>query len=77
MEKNMSRRVAGVGFCFIGAFLFATRYLSAAIFGSGVTSWNQNLFGSMLEYVGNTLTVLSIISLIVGIIYLVIAERKT
>ena len=72
----MNRRAAGVAFCAISAFLFASRYITAAIFGSGVSSWNARLFAHMLGYVGNTLTVLSIIALIVGIIYLVLAERS-
>ncbi len=76
MENGMSRRAAGVGFCFIAAFLTAARYLSAAVYGSSTNSWNQSLFNQMLQYVGNTLTVLSVISLIVGIVYLVMAERQ-
>jgi len=70
----MSRRTAGVFFCFIAAFLYAARHLSAAIFGSGVSSWNRELYNAMLQYVGNTLTVLSIVALIAGIIYLILAE---
>ena len=72
----MNRRSAGVGFCFIAAFLFATRYVAAAIFGISVASWNSDLFREMLKYVGNSLTILSIIALIVGIVYLVLAETS-
>lgn len=70
----MNRRGAGVTFCFIAAFLEGVKYISAAIFGSGVHSWNNRLFNHMLEYVGNKLTILAIISLVVGIVYLVAAE---
>jgi len=70
----MGRRAAGVGFCFIAAFLYSVRYISAAIFGSGVASWNTELFNAMLQYVGNSLTVLSAISLAVGVVYLALAE---
>ena len=70
----MNRRGTGVIFCLIAAVLFSTRYISAAIFGSGVLSWGSDLFDSMLQYVGSALTVLSVIALIVGIIYLVAAE---
>ena len=70
----MNRRGTGVIFCLIAAALFSTRYISAAIFGSGVLSWGSDLFDSMLQYVGSALTVLSVIALIVGIIYLVAAE---
>jgi len=72
----VNRRAAGVGFCFIAAFLFATRYMAAAIFSTGVASWNSNLFREMLKYMGNSLVVLSLISLIVGIVYLVLAETS-
>ncbi|MDW7671503.1 MAG: hypothetical protein SCK57_07395 [Bacillota bacterium] len=72
----MSRRSAGVSFCFIAAFLFSMRYISAAIFGSGVSSWNSWLFSAMLDYTGYTLVVLSLVSLGVGIAYLVLAENE-
>ena len=72
----MGRRFTGSVFCLISAILFSTKYISAAIFGSNVVSWNAELFGAMLEYVGATLNILSIISLIIGIAYLVAAEFK-
>lgn len=71
----MNRRGAGVSFCFIASFLFSVRYISAAIFGSGVSSWDRVLFNAMLECIGNTLLILSVISLVVGIIYLIMAEK--
>lgn len=70
----MSRRMAGVSLIAISALLFSTRYLSAAIFGSGVSSWNRELFQAMLTYVGNELVTLSGMALIGGILYLVWAE---
>ena len=72
----MGRRGTGVVFCLIAALLYSTRYVSAAIFGSGVVSWDKELFDGMLQYVGNSLTVLSVISLVVGIVYLVWAELQ-
>jgi multisubunit Na+/H+ antiporter MnhB subunit len=72
----MNRRGTGVSFCFIAAFLFSVRYISSAIFGSGISSWDSELFNHMLTYVGNTLVVLSVISLGVGIIYLIKAEKE-
>ena len=70
----MSKRSTGVVFCLIAALLYSTRYIAAAIFGSGVSTWNSELFNSMLEYVGGELVTLSIISLVVGIVYLIWAE---
>lgn len=72
----MNRRAAGVCFCVIAAMLFAARYIVAAIFGSGVSSWDAGLFRAMLEYVGPSLLTLSILSLIVGVFYLVFSEIK-
>jgi hypothetical protein len=70
----MSHRAAGVTFCAIAAFLFASRYLAAAIFGCGVPSWSAVLFNRMLTSVGNGLQIASVISLLIGVVYLVIAE---
>lgn len=72
----MNRRGSGVVFCFIAAFLYATRYICAAIFGSNVSSWDSGLYSNMLDYVGNGLTTFAVISLIIGIIYLSAAEYK-
>ena len=72
----MGRRAAGVGLCFIAAFLYSSRYITAAIFGSGVSSWSAELFDTMLQYVGNSITTLSIIALAAGIVYLVLAEIR-
>ncbi|MGH4141144.1 hypothetical protein [Clostridium sp.] len=38
---------------------------------------NKELFNAMLQFTGNMLITLSIISLIAGIIYLVLAERES
>jgi len=73
---KINKRGAGVVFCFISAFLFATRYISAAIFGSNNVSRSQEVFTNMLKYTGYTLIFLSMVSLIVGIRYLVLAEKE-
>ena len=66
----MSKRGAGVVFCLISAILFSARYLSAAIFMSNVNSWDSDLFQGALDCVGSPLLVFSVISLLVGIVYL-------
>jgi ABC-type Fe3+ transport system permease subunit len=73
---KINRRFAGVAFCFIAAFLFSMKYISAAIFGSNVSSWSSDLFSQMLKYIGSNLTIASVTALIVGIIYLVLAETE-
>ena len=66
----MINKIVGVIFCLISAILMAARYLSAAIFMSGVSSWDAELFSAGLEYVGYPLLIGAIISLIVGIAFL-------
>lgn len=70
----MNKRGAGVIFCLIASLLFATRYITAAIFGSGLSSWNSNNFNAMLKYIGSPLLILSVISIVIGFTYLIWAE---
>ena len=72
----MGKRGTGIAFIAISAFLISTKYISAAIFGSGVSSWNEDLFNIMLSSVGNTLNIFSILSLLVGIFYIVWEEYE-
>jgi hypothetical protein len=73
-EIYMTRRTVGFGFCAIAAFLFASRYFCAAIWGSHVTSWSAELFSFIYSYLGWGLTVAAIAALIVGIAYLIWGE---
>lgn len=66
----MNKRGAGVIFIAIAAFLFASKYISAALFGSGVLSWDKSRFHAMLSYVGEPLSIFSIIALIIGVAYI-------
>ncbi|MDQ7793816.1 MAG: hypothetical protein RDU89_05305 [bacterium] len=72
----MSRRATGVAFCAIAALLYAARYLAAAIWGSGVSSWSRELFESLLQYVGAPLVTLSLLALAAGVAYLAWAEHE-
>ncbi|MEC0126570.1 hypothetical protein [Paenibacillus pabuli] len=72
----MSRRTTGTLLLVIAAFLYGVRYVSAAIFGSGVTSWDSDLFQGMLNYVGTAPQSWSIAALILGLFYLVWAEYE-
>ena len=72
----MNRRITGAIFCLIAGLLFAARYIAAAVFMSNVSSWDSDLFAAGLEHQGPALLILSIISLIAGIIYLVWAEME-
>lgn len=70
----MNKRGTGAIFCLIGSLLFAARYITAAIFMSNVSSWDSMLLAEGLEYQGYGLLVFSVISLIIGAVYLVWAE---
>jgi hypothetical protein len=70
----MTRRGVGFGFCAVAAFLYASRFVCAAIFGGHVTSWDGDLFRAMYGYVGSDLTIAAVVSLVVGIAYLIWGE---
>ena len=70
----MSRRTTGVTLLAVAALLYSTRYLAAAIFGSGISSWDADLFRAMLQYVGQGPVTWSLAALVTGILYLVWAE---
>ena len=73
----MARRTTGTLLIVVSTALYATRYLSAAIFGSSLTNWSADLFNAMLEYVGTGLVTWSVIALVTGLIYLAWAELET
>jgi len=77
-EIRMSKRGAGVAFCGISAFLFASHYITAALYRLSLQGggWGKSDFSQYLSYVGNTPRILSIIALVVGIYYLYEAEKK-
>lgn len=66
----MNNKGIGAIFCLISAILISAKYMSAAIFMSNVTSWDEELFVSGLAYVGPFLSVTSLIALIIGILFL-------
>lgn len=72
----MNKRGTGVAFIAIAAFLFSAKYISAAIFGSGLSSWDQGLFNAMLEYIGYPLSICSVIALLIGLAYIVWGEYE-
>jgi hypothetical protein len=70
----LSRRAAGVGLLAIGSFLYSMHFIVAAIYGSGTAGRGRHLFLALRQYVGTNLVVLSIISGILGLGYLIWAE---
>lgn len=72
----MNKRGTGVAFIAIAAFLFSAKYISAAIFGSGLASYNKELFNAMLEYIGYPLSVCSVMALLIGLAYIIWGEYE-
>lgn len=71
LEVKMNNKGVGAVFCLIAAILMAVKYLSAAIFMSGVQSWDRELFQCGLHHVGAPLTVLAALALAVGLFFLI------
>ena len=66
----MNNKGIGAIFCLISAILISAKYISAAIFMSNITSWDEDLFASGLENVGPLLSDASLVALIIGILFL-------
>ena len=66
----MNNKGVGAVFCLISAIIECTRYISAAIFMSNVTSWDSSLFQEDLNYTGSSLKVMAMIALVIGIGFL-------
>ena len=75
----MNNKGVGAVFCLIASILMAARYVSAAIFMSGVASSDSELFRAGLDYIGPALPIAAIAALIVGVIFLgvgIFQDRK-
>lgn len=67
----MNKRLTGAVFCLIAAMLYCCRYICAAIYMAGLSTWSSD-YG--LENVSNSFTVFACVALAAGIFYLVRAE---
>lgn len=72
----MNNKGVGAIFCLIAAILMSTKYIAAAIFMSNIGSWNVELFGNAMSYVGPLPTIASAIALGAGIFFLVLGITK-
>lgn len=66
----MNNKGIGAVFCLIASILMAARYMTAAMFMSGVSSWNSELFRAGLSYTGSSLKWAAVIALIVGVVFM-------
>lgn len=65
----MDNKMIGLGFFFIASFLYATKYISAALLGIGFNNFQSETYDIMLDAIGNPLSNLSIIASIIGVIF--------
>jgi len=73
----MSKSLKGISFCFIATILYATKYVCAAIYGAQTPlegGFGASTFQKWLEFVGDQPLAFASVALLVGVIYLVLAE---
>ena len=68
----VNNKGVGAVFCLISAILTAARYITAAVFMSGVASWDRELFRAGLDYVGPELKTAAVIALVLGAAFLLV-----
>jgi len=73
-SEGMNFRGVGVSFLMFSVLLFSSRYIAAAIYGMDSVTKDRELFQNLLDFTGNTLFNLSVISLVIGVLYLVVGE---
>jgi hypothetical protein len=66
----MVKSIYGSIFLLISAILYSTRYICASIGTSGSDTWSTEEFNVFLKNVPNSLLILSIISLLIGIVFI-------
>lgn len=67
----MIKSIYGSIFLFIAAILYSTRYICASIGVSLSGTWSTEEFNVFLKNVPNNLLILSIISLLIGFVFIV------
>lgn len=66
----MNNKGIGAVFCLMSSIFISAKYISASIFMGNISTKDATLFVAGLEYVGPFLTIVALISLIVGILFL-------
>ena len=72
----MSKRGAGVAFCWMAAFLFSTWYIVAVIYAKPTSHWSRDAFATALDWLGPGLPLASAFALLLGIVYLIQGNRE-
>lgn len=72
-DQNESTRCRRIFLFDCSPFLLLLESFRCDVYGRGA-SWSMDLFAAGLEYTGIFLPALSVVNLIVGVIYLILAE---
>lgn len=67
----MIKSILGSVFLLISAIFYSTRYICASIGVSNSDTWSAEEFNVLLENVPNNLLILSVISLLIGLVFIV------
>ncbi|MDQ0300535.1 ABC-type amino acid transport system permease subunit [Salibacterium salarium] len=65
----MNKTRTGLSFLLMATILYATRFIAGAIGGIGATSWNDKEFARAMSFIPNSLMVVTIIALALGIVF--------
>mgnify|MGYP003990185933 CR=1 len=77
MVEIMRYEIIGCTLVFTSAFLYTARFITAVLFiGPGLKNWNKGLFEAGYSYIGNGLTIWSIVALLTGIVVLLLAFQS-
>lgn len=69
-------KIVGAILCLCAAILFSARYISAAVYMSGVSAVGNGFFQDGLNYVGPALLIAAVISLIAGVVFIIYGSIK-
>ncbi|MWV43276.1 hypothetical protein GRF59_06490 [Paenibacillus sp. HJL G12] len=70
----MNRRGVGAVFLATGAFLFAIRYILAALLISSQQGWDAVYYHMVLKEAGTPLLTLSVLFFIAGLVYFILGD---
>lgn len=72
----MWKKTLGSVFIIASAILYSSMYISAAIYGSVITSKSKEIFSTYLVFIGNGLIIPSIILFILGCVFILLSKNK-
>ena len=70
----MNKRGAGIVFILISAILYSTRLIAAALMSGEVMIGDAGVYRALKSYIGYEVVAFSVISLVIGLIYLYQAD---